>query len=424
MFVTKLQAENFKRLEAVEIDLDAEGGITTISGPNGAGKTSVIDALASVIAGRNAPKIPEPIRVGEDKAAVIATTSDGLVITRRWKRKADDSIDTTLEITTDVGLVKRSPQALLDSFVRGFMLDPLAFTRQDPKGQAATLQQIVELPFDPKALEEQRREIFDTRTIANREAKALAGQLASLPEAPADVPDEEVSAASLLAELQRVQEQNRDAERRVDADAAGAEAVQKALRIQSQAEQMLANAKRDLEAAEARAAYLHEQLVNAPTVTETAHLEEQIRDVDRVNAAVREKKRRGQLVDAFALAEARSAGLDAQLDEISKQRRDGLAAASFPVPGLSFDEEGLVTLGGVPFSQASAAEQLVASISIAGAASPELQLVLVRDASLLDSTNRALVAEYAEKHDLRVVMEVVDEAADTGVVISEGRVVA
>jgi hypothetical protein len=415
MFVTKLQAENFKRLEAVEIDLDAEGGITTISGPNGAGKTSVIDALASVIAGRNAPKIPEPIRVGEDKAVVIATTSDGLVITRRWKRKADESIDTSLEITTDVGLVKRSPQALLDGFVRGFMLDPLAFTRQDPKGQAATLQQIVELPFDPKELELQRREIFDTRTIANRETKALAGQLASLPEAPADVPDEERSAADLLAELQQVQAANRAAEQRVHEDGIAQEALAKAQRILEQAKTQLALAESAAEAA-------HEALVSGPAATETAHLEEQIRDVDRLNAAVREKKRRGQLVDAFAAAEARSTKLDEQLEEIAQRRRDGLAAAEFPVPGLSFDEEGLVTLNGVPFSQASAAEQLVASISIAGAASPELQLVLVRDASLLDSTNRALVEEYATKHGLRVVMEVVDEAADTGVVISEGRV--
>lgn len=417
MYVTRLTAENFKRLEAVDIDLDAEGGITTISGPNGAGKTSVIDALASVIAGRNAPKIPEPIRVGEDKAVVIATTSDGLVITRRWKRKADDSIDTSLEITTDVGLVKRSPQALLDGFVRGFMLDPLAFTRQDPKGQAATLQQIVELPFDPKQLELERREIFDTRTIANRETKALAGQLASLPEAPADVPDEETSAGELLTQLRAVQDANLAARRRLEADSEAQAALEKAQRI-------LEAAKTQLALAEAAATAAHEELVNGPAHQETAHLEEQISNVDRVNAAVREKKRRGQLVDAFAAAEARSQKLDEQLEEIAQRRRDGLAAAEFPVLGLSFDEEGLVTLNGVPFSQASAAEQLVASISIAGAANPELQLVLVRDASLLDSTNRALVAEYAEKHDLRVVMEVVDESAETGVVISEGRVQA
>lgn len=414
MYVTKLTAENFKRLEAVEIDLDAEGGVTTISGPNGAGKTSVIDALASVIAGRNAPKITEPIRAGETSAQVIATTSDGLVITRRWKRKEDGSTTSTLEVTTDVGLVKKSPQQLLDGFVRGYMLDPLAFTRLDEKKQAATLLEIVELPFDPVALERQRAEIFETRTAANRETKRLAGEIASLPERVADVPLVEQSASALLEELGEQQAANRAMEARLDTDAAAQSALEKAQRILAQAQQQV-------QLAENAAAAAHEDLVNGSAFVDTEPLKQRIEDVDRVNAAVRANVRRDALADAFAVAEARSSQLSEQLEEVATTRREGLAAASFPVEGLSFDDAGQVTLRGVPFSQASAAEQLVASIAIAGAAQPDLQLVLVRDASLLDGTNRALLAGYAEEHDLRIVMEVVDDAAETGVIIADGR---
>lgn len=414
MYVTKLTAENFKRLEAVEIDLDAEGGVTTISGPNGAGKTSVIDALASVIAGRNAPKIPEPIRAGETSAQVIATTSDGLVITRRWKRKEDGSTTSTLEVTTDVGLVKKSPQQLLDGFVRGYMLDPLAFTRLDEKKQAATLLEIVELPFDPVALERQRAEIFETRTAANRETKRLAGEIASLPDRVADVPLVEQSASALLEELGEQQAANRAMEARLDTDAAAQSALEKAQRILAQAQQQV-------QLAENAAAAAHEDLVNGSAFVDTEPLKQRIEDVDRVNAAVRANVRRDALADAFAVAEARSSQLSEQLEEVATTRREGLAAASFPVEGLSFDDAGQVTLRGVPFSQASAAEQLVASIAIAGAAQPDLQLVLVRDASLLDGTNRALLAGYAEEHDLRIVMEVVDDAAETGVIIADGR---
>lgn len=414
MYVTKLTAENFKRLEAVEIDLDAEGGVTTISGPNGAGKTSVIDALASVIAGRNAPKIPEPIRAGEDAAQVIATTSDGLVITRRWKRKEDGSTTSSLEVTTDVGLVKKSPQQLLDGFVRGYMLDPLAFTRLDSKKQAETLLEIVELPFDPTALERQRAEVFETRTAANRETKRLAGEIASLPEREKDAPLEEQSASALLAELREQQIANRAAQERIDADENARAALARAKRILEQAQQQVALATNAADAA-------REDLMSNGTFVDTEPLELRIAGVDAVNAAVRANARRDALVDAFAAAEARSHELSTQLDTIAATRRDGLAAASFPVDGLSFDEAGQVTLRGVPFSQASAAEQLVASIAIAGAAQPDLQLVLVRDASLLDGANRALVASYAEEHDLRIVMEVVDDAAETGVVIAEGR---
>jgi hypothetical protein len=229
------------------------------------------------------------------------------------------------------------------------------------------------------------------------------------------------SAADLLAELRSAQDANRAAEKRIEDDARAEEAVQKALRIQTQARQMLEQATRDVEAAKARARMFHQALVDGPTVTETAHLEERIAGVDQVNAAVRAKAARAQLVDDFAAANARVDQLETQLEVIATTRREGLAAASFPVEGLSFDEDGQVTLRGVPFSQASAAEQLVASIAIAGSAQPDLQLVLVRDASLLDGANRALVAEYAEQHDLRIVMEVVDEHAETGVVITDGR---
>jgi len=82
-------------------------------------------------------------------------------------------------------------------------------------------------------------------------------------------------------------------------------------------------------------------------------------------------------------------------------------------------------LRGVPFSQASSAEQLRVSVAMGLAMNPTLRVVLIRDGSLLDSASMQLIAEEAAKNKAQVWVERVSEdGAGCTVVIEDGMVQA
>ena len=92
-----------------------------------------------------------------------------------------------------------------------------------------------------------------------------------------------------------------------------------------------------------------------------------------------------------------------------------------PVPGVAFDD-GAVLLDGLPFDQASDAQQLRASIAIASAMNPKLRVIRVRDGSLLDKDSMALLAEFAETNDMQVWIETVQSGRPGAIVIEDGMV--
>ena len=83
-----------------------------------------------------------------------------------------------------------------------------------------------------------------------------------------------------------------------------------------------------------------------------------------------------------------------------------MAGRQFNEPGNTFNQTG-VTFNGVPFKQASTAEQWIVAMSIGVAANPKLGVVLIRDGSLLDETSMSVVAQFAEEKELQVFIETV-----------------
>ena len=110
-----------------------------------------------------------------------------------------------------------------------------------------------------------------------------------------------------------------------------------------------------------------------------------------------------------------------ELVRIDKTKAEGLAAARFPIPGLGF-EDGGVSYQGVPFKQASSAEQLRVSLAMAIALNPSLRVIRIADGSLLDSDNLTLIESMAREHDFQVWIEMVDDSGERGIVIEDGAV--
>jgi len=93
------------------------------------------------------------------------------------------------------------------------------------------------------------------------------------------------------------------------------------------------------------------------------------------------------------------------LASVRQARTDRLAAAKWPIPGLSISEDGSPLYNDIPLSQVSQAEQLRISMALALANEPEIPVVLIRDGSLLDDDSMGLVLQLAEERDAQVWVE-------------------
>lgn len=406
--VTNLRAENYKRLVAV--DISPSGNVVTIAGRNAQGKTSVLDALWAALAGGEASRATQqPIREGQDSAVVRLDLGE-IIVTRRWTK--DDA--GTLTVESADGARFSSPQKLLDEMLGRRAFDPLAFVRQSAREQVETLTAAVDLPFDPAELDRERRSIYEQRTAIGRAVGKLEGQLASYPDPDPSLPAEEQSASALLAEAEEARARNA----RIDSAIRALEVQQSTV---ESAREALAEAQASLAAAEEQYAEAKRSLAALPERVDVSAIAERLDGLESLNARIRAEKAREVVAAELAKRKRERAAFTIKLDEIEKRKADALAAVRFPVPGLSFDEDG-VTLNGIPFSQASAAEQLRVSVALAMASNPKLRVLRIMEGSLLDSESMQIIADLAAEHDYQVWVEVVDESGKVGVVIEDGQV--
>ena len=198
MRILKLESENIKRLQAVEIT--PQGNVITVGGDNAQGKSSLLDSIAYALGGKRAV-CDKPVREGQDKAKIVAELDD-LIVSRTFTQAGGG----TLTVSNKDGAKFSSPQKILDKLTGKLTFDPLEFTRMESKQQAETLKSLVGLDFSEQ--DQKRKELYDQRTQVNRDIKKAQGNLETMP-AHDDAPEKEVSVSQLASELQHRQEINR-----------------------------------------------------------------------------------------------------------------------------------------------------------------------------------------------------------------------
>lgn len=401
MKVISLTTTNYKRAKHVEIKPDPDGNLVFVAGKNGQGKSSVLDSIAAALGGANSKSTPKPIREGEDRAEIVLETEE-LTVTRVFTPSGS-----RLTLTSKDGAKYPKAQAKLDDLVGNLSMDPLAFTLLDDKKQLAQLLDLVDLPFDPDELEAERKQVFDDRTAVNRRVKEFESALAQFGELPADLPTAEVSVSGLLSEYHEARNKNEVLQR--------SQQFVESLQAQiEQLEEQLAKAKNDLTEA------LASVDPNARPIDLTV-IQNQIDGAEETNRLVRKAKERGALSFQHEAAKGQANQLTAKLDQIAQTKADGLASAQFPVDGLGFTEDG-VTYQGVPFKQASSAEQIRVSMAMAIALNPKLKVIRIQDGSLLDSDSLALIEETAQEHGYQIWLEVVGDDIEDAYTIIDGEV--
>ena len=423
MKIIELRAENVMRLTAVKVEPDRS--LVVISGKNGAGKTSLIDSIAMTIGGKEFV-CPKPLRKGAKRGHSFVDLGE-LRATRYYTAKGG----TSLVVTDTEGNRLPSPQAVLSKLVGPLSFDPLAFSRMPPRDQAETLRALVGLDFGD--LDAQRAKLYDERRGVNRDVSTAKIRLDGMPRHP-DAPKAEISIEALTTELEDADVEvgrREEVEREITAAKGSAENSRRAATILDESiAEWEAKIERDrktqaiheeaAQEADASAAKLGADLEATPP-PDAGAIRERIVAAQATNTQVREKAARVKETAEWKELIDDSATLSRRIEALDDSKAEQIAAAKMPVDDLGFDESG-VTLGGVPFEQASSAEQLAVSVGMGLAMNPKLKLLLIRDGSLLDADNRRLIAEMAEAADAQVWMECVEENESTSVVIVDGAV--
>lgn len=429
--IIQLRSENIQKLRA--IDITPPRNVVIIGGKNGSGKTSTLDSIAMAFGGGEEFS-DAPIRRGEKKALTEITLEDGLRIRRTFTEGGS-----ALVIENAEGARYPKPQDMLDRLTGKYTFDPLAFAALggNAEGRRRQLDQLKKLVgLDFTALDAEKKRLVDERKVVNAQAAQARARAEFMPHHP-EAPAAEQIVTDIVAERDAAKEHNAKEAQLKKAVAEAQDATDKvnarrkdvAFEIEQMEQRLrtlraqLADLEQTLPALNTRLTAAQEALLAFKPIDLSA-INTKLANAETTNRSVRQNKARA---DAFREAEdiaAKADALTVQIAAIEEKKREQLSAAKFPVPGLSFDESG-VLLNGAPFDQASDAEKIRVSVAMGLALNPKLKVLLVRNASLLDDDSMALLTQLAVDSDCQLWIEVVStDPEKCSVIIEDGAVKA
>jgi hypothetical protein len=412
-----LRAEQFKRLELVEVDFDGITGTYAVMGANEAGKSSMLDALESVLAGRKATKFKQPIRNDGEEARIVATFDD-IVVIRTFKKDKPP----TITVTGRDGRRFANTEEIIKSLYAHVALDPLAFSRLDDKEQVTELLGLI--GYDPTKDDADDFAARAERTAIGRDRDAAKARRDAIPESRLvdALPADPVSIAGLSRALAEAVARNGS---NGILKARAAAVVESAARLRSRVEQLRAELETAEELLEVEQRSVAEGTARVAGLVDVdiEPIQTAILSAETTNSNIAQRDERARLNKAYNAEVAGYEGKTKEIEAIAERKKKVLAETTMPVPNLSIDPDtNLLFLGGVPFSQASTGVKIRTGVSIAMALNPDLHLIIIRDASLLDAGNRKVINDLAKEHEFLVLMELADENAPVGVVITDGTV--
>lgn len=407
--ITSLEAENVKRIRAVKVAPTA-AGLTIIGGDNNQGKTSVLDALAWALGGdRFRPS--QAAREGSASPPHLKVTlSNGITVERKGKNSA-------LTVTDPSG--NKAGQQLLNAFIEQLALDLPRFMQMSDREKADTLLQIIGVGDQLVVLEHKEQELYNQRhaigQIADQKAK-YAKEQAFWPDAPKDL----ISASDLIAQQQDILARNGENQRKramVEIIARQVETLQAkvsdlAMQMNTAQEELAAKSA-DLETARKSAEQLHDE--------STEELERSIRDIETINAKVRDNLNREKAEeDARGYREQYDA-LTAELEKTRQAKRDLLDGAHLPLPGLGV-EDGALTYQGQRWDNMSGSDQLRVATAIVRCLKPQCGFVLLDKLEQMDLTTLREFGAWLESEGLQAIATRVSTGGECSIIIEDGYV--
>ena len=415
MKIINLQAENIKRLIAIEIATD--GNVVEITGKNEAGKSSVLDAIWWALAGASSHQ-EVPIRIGESHATIRLDLGEIIVRREFLLSEGGDKVATRLFVESTEGARFPSPQRMLDELVGSLAFNPMAFILADTKDQYEQLKKFV-TKVDLEAEEQAYTDDYSERREQNRIVKAESALAYSEDPLPEDL----INLDAIQKQLDERQKANEslEAQRR-----AAAELVNERNRAVNYVKEIQEDIDRIKEQIERR----QKELANwakARDEAGAALAKVEIPDSEPIKPLVDELTsgaRINEKVKHAILAEVamkKSEGLTNAMEIRSAAILKAISESDMPVKGLMLKDK-RVYLDDLPLDQASTAKKMDLAFRVAMAENPKLRVVFFRDASLLDDEHYQQACKLADEHDCQVWVERVDASGKMGFVIEDGMI--
>lgn len=400
MKILELKSSNIKRLKAIELQLDEKQNLVFITGRNAQGKTSVLDSIWYALGGTKiAPE--KPIREGQEEAKIELNLGDYKVV-RTYTEKGS-----YLKVENVEGAKYSNPQDLLNKIVGQLSFDPLEFARMEAKKQVATLVNLTGLDFSE--IDERYKALTEERQFAGRELKGL-GEVAleTIAACEETAKKQEINITELAKQIQEGTHVNNS--------------ITNLGKELQDYELQLVELENKIKTVKEKQFYAKQQLeIMVAGKIDVPALQIKLNAAETENSAIRDAKRIIEEATARTAKQKAYDGLTEQLEKLTAEKQEKLKAAKMPIEGLTFTEAG-VLYNGIPFEQLSAAEQLKVSMAMAIASNPKLKVILIRDASLLDKENIAVITELAKEFDFQVWLEKVDDTGKVGVYIEDGEI--
>lgn len=445
MEIIELRAENYQKLRVVAIRPDGRP-VVMLTGKNGQGKSSVLDSIWFALKGTEAIKGTKLNRQNKDRANIIRSGAESTAVTLKMKDGSSHEITVTRRMgqagnqpaLTVEGRGGMKPQEFLDSLLSALTFDPLDFIRMEPEEQVEELKKLGKVSLDFAALDEKNAEDYKERNLIGRDLQNLNGQLAGMT-VLAGLPKEKLDEAAIFAKLNRAGEANERAKQlaqekqRLGATAAqlGVDKTRKQGEIdmlEEEIKKLQASVKvrqQELKTLEGECQKAEKAFRAAPEgeFVDTAALTAELQSAQRTNAAIDDRERYDQIKAQRDAKDQAYQRLTQQMSVRDDKKKEAIANAKIPVPGLTFDMS-QVRYKGIALGNLGEGEQLRIATLIGMAGNPKLRVICIRHGEALDEDGVKAIAALADEHKFQVWMARVDSSGKCGIVMEDGMIAA
>ena len=277
--------------------------------------------------------------------------------------------------------------------------------------------QIIGVGDQLAVLERREQELYNKRhtigQIADQKAK-YAKEQTFWPDAPRDL----ISAGDLIARQQDILARNGENQRKramVDIIARQVEGLQSkvsdlAMQLNAAQEELAAKSA-DLETARKSAEQLHDE--------STEELERSIRDIETINAKVRDNLNREKAEEDAREYRQQYDNLTADLEQTRKAKRDLLDGAHLPLAGLGI-EDGELTYQGQRWDNMSGSDQLRVATAIVRCLKPQCGFVLLDKLEQMDLATLREFGNWLESEGLQAIATRVSTGGECSIIIEDG----
>ena len=409
-----LELENVKRISLVRMAV-SPAGLTVIGGDNAQGKTSIIDGIIYALGGEKYRPTNLQREGSIADARIRIPLSNGLIVERKGKKA-------TLKITDPSG--RKGGQNLLNTFIEELALNLPKFIAMKDDEKAEVLLQTLGIGEQLRAIDQRIEVAYNERHAYGQIVDQKKKYAAEMPEYH-DVPDVPISAADIIRDSQAILQRNseRDRMRKLRENLEIKEKIlaEKVERIQAElitAQQELAVAR--IELSEASKAPIAEN-------ESTAALEEQIQNIEQINAKVRANADKAKATADAENYEEELLKLTTKLEDIRKERRKLLENANMPLAELTIgkNERGRPVLlyNAQQWDCMSTMERYRVAIAIIKKLKPACGFVLLDGLESFDLEQLKNLNAWLESENLQAIATRVSKGEECSIIIEDGMAV-